>query len=184
MKALPARFPVLAPAAAAVVVMTAAMQPAQAATTYDNAQVLSSTPIYRVVEITTPRQECWEEEVVRQEHRHRSESATPGLLGMLVGGALGNAVGSHKSSQRVGAVVGAVIGGSVARDIVRHNDNQRATVYVDTVERCRTVQATRQEEKLVGYDVSYRYNGSQHTVRMPEDPGNTVRVRVDVEPVL
>lgn len=152
-----------------------------AATSYEYAQVLSSTPIYRVVEITTPRQECWQEEVVRQQAR-RSESATPGLLGMVIGGALGNAVGSHKSSQRVGAVVGAVLGGSIARDIVRNNDS--GTVYVDTVERCRTVNAAHQEEKLVGYDVSYSYNGSQHTVRMPEDPGETLRVRVDVEPVL
>lgn len=173
-----------APAVAAISVLTFAIQPVLAATTYEEARVLSSTPIYRIVEISTPQQECWEEEVVRQEHRRRSESATPGLLGMLIGGALGNAVGSHKSSQRVGAVVGAVLGGSVARDIVRNNENQRATVYVDTVERCRTVELTRQEEKLVGYDVSYSYNGSQHTVRMPEDPGNTVRVRVDVEPVL
>jgi uncharacterized protein YcfJ len=159
-------------------------QPALAASSYDTAQVLSSTPIYRVVEISTPQQECWEEEVVRQQHRRHNDSATPGLLGMVIGGALGNAVGSHKSSQRVGAVVGAMLGGSIARDIVRNNDNNRATVYVDTVERCRTVRTTRQEEKLVGYDVSYSYNGAQHTVRMPEDPGNTVRVRVDVEPVL
>jgi len=154
-----------------------------AATSYEYAQVLSSTPIYRVVEITTPRQECWQEEVVRQQAR-RSESATPGLLGMVIGGALGNAVGSHKSSQRVGAVVGAVLGGSIARDIVRNNDTANPTVYVDTVERCRTVNAAHQEEKLVGYDVSYSYNGAHHTVRMPEDPGETLRVRVDVEPVL
>lgn len=59
-----------------------------------------------------------------------------------------------------------------------------ATTYVDTEERCRTVYNTREEEKLVGYDVSYRYNGTEHTVRMPEDPGATVRIRVNVEPVL
>jgi len=155
---------------------------AHAATSYEYAQVLSSTPIYRVVEITTPRQECWQEEVVRQQTRRR-DSATPGLLGMVIGGALGNAVGNHKSSQRVGTVVGAVLGGSIARDIVRNNDAANSTVYVDTVERCRTVNAARQEEKLVGYDVSYSYNGLQHSVRMPEDPGATVRVRVNVEPV-
>lgn len=155
----------------------------QAATSYEYAPVLSSTPIYRVVEISTPRQECWQEEVVRQQP-YRSESATPGLLGMVIGGALGNAVGNHKSSQRVGAVVGAVLGGSIARDIARNSAAAGAPVVVDTVERCRTVNAARQEEKLVGYDVSYGYNGSEYTVRMPEDPGQTVRVRVDVEPVL
>lgn len=156
---------------------------ARAATTYEEADVLSSTPVYHVVEISSPQEECWEEEVVRQD-TYRRESATPGLLGALIGGALGNAVGHHKSNKRVGTVVGAIIGGSIATDISRANADRRATVYVDTEERCRTVYNTRQEEKLVGYDVRYSYNGSQHTVRMADDPGPTVRVRVDVEPVL
>ena len=97
---------------------------------------------------------------------------------------MGNAVGNNSTSRKVGTVVGAVLGGSIARDIRRANDTRNSTVYVDTQERCRTVYNTREEEKLVGYDVSYSYNGVERTVRMPEDPGATVRVRVDVEPVL
>jgi uncharacterized protein YcfJ len=158
--------------------------PLQAATTYEEAAVLASTPIYREVEISSPQEECWEEEVVRQDLRRYERSSTPGLLGMIIGGALGNAVGNNSSSRKVGAVVGAVLGGSVARDITRANDARNAPVRVVTEERCRTVYNTRREEKLVGYDVRYSYNGAQHTVRMPEDPGATVRVRVDVEPVL
>ena len=164
-------------------VLTVAL-PLQAATTYEDARVLSSTPIYRVVESSIPQRECWEEEVVRHEPSRHYDSATPGLFGMLIGGALGNAVGHHKSSQRVGAVVGAVLGGSIARDISRANADRRDPVYVDIQERCRTNYHTVQEEKLVGYDVRYSYNGAQHTVRMPEDPGSSVRIRVDVEPVL
>ncbi len=157
---------------------------AGAATTYEEADVLSSTPIYRVVEIQSPQEECWEEEVVRQDMRDRQRSHTPGLLGMVIGGALGNAVGHNHSSRKVGTVVGAILGGSIAGDISRANDARNSTVYVETEERCRTVYNTREEEKLVGYDVSYSYNGIERTVRMPEDPGATVRVRVDVEPVL
>ncbi len=155
-----------------------------AATTYEEAEVIESTPIYRVVEISSPEEECWEEEVVRQDMRHRDRSHTPGLLGMVIGGALGNAVGNNNSSRKVGTVVGAILGGSIARDVSRANDARNSTVYVETEERCRTVYNTREEEKLVGYDVSYSYNGIERTVRMPEDPGATVRVRVDVEPVL
>lgn len=161
-----------------------AAQSAAAATTYDEAEVTAVRPIYRVVEISSPQQECWEEEVVRQDIRHRDRSYTPGILGMVIGGALGNAVGNNSSSRKVGTVVGAVLGGSIARDIGRANDTRNSTVYVDTEERCRTVYNTREEEKLVGYDVSYSYNGVERTVRMPDDPGATVRVRVDVEPVL
>jgi uncharacterized protein YcfJ len=161
-----------------------ASRPAVADTTYDEADVISSTPIYRVIEIESPQEECWEEEVVRQDVRRRDRSATPGILGMIIGGALGNAVGNNSSSRKVGTVVGAVLGGSVARDVSRANDARNSRVYVETEERCRTVYNTRQEEKLVGYDVSYSYNGIERTVRMSDDPGRTVRVRVDVEPVL
>lgn len=158
--------------------------PLQAATTYEEAMVLSSTPIYRVVEISSPQRVCWEEEVVRQDLPRGYRSSTPNILGMVIGGAIGNALGTNSSSEKVGAVVGAILGGSVARDISRANAERRSTVYVDTQERCRTEYDTRQEEKLIGYDVRYSYNGTEHTVRMPDDPGASVQVRVNVEPVL
>ncbi len=157
---------------------------AHAATTYDEARVLDATPIYHVVETSSPREECWEEDIARTERRsYGGESATPSILGAVIGGALGNAVGHGKRNEQVGTVVGAILGGSIGRDVGR-NRNSRSDTYIETVERCQTVYVNEQEEKLVGYDVRYSYNGSQHTVRMPEDPGSTVRVRVDVEPVL
>ncbi len=158
---------------------------ASAATSYDEADVLSSTPIYRVVETTAPQRECWEEEVSRPVRRYsRDDSATPELFGALLGGALGNAVGHNKSNKRVGAVVGAVLGGSIAGDLSRQSRASSGNeVVIDTVERCRTVSNTVQEEKLVGYDVRYSYNGREQTVRLDRDPGDTVRVRVNVEPV-
>ena len=163
--------------------MIAASNPATAAVTYDEARVIDSTPIYHVVETSSPRDECWEEEVARTERHYGRQSATPGILGAVIGGALGNAVGHHKRNRQVGTVVGAILGGSIGTDIGR-NRNARSDTYYETVEQCRTVYINEQEEKLVGYDVRYSYNGSQHTVRMSEDPGSTVRVRVDVEPVL
>jgi uncharacterized protein YcfJ len=162
-------------------VLTTTTLAAGAATTYEEAPVLMVTPIYHMVETTTPVRQCWEEEVVRRESWRRNDSATPSILGAVIGGALGNAVGHHKSNKRVGTVVGAILGSSIARDISRADND---TTYIDTVERCRTVQNRSQEEKLVGYDVVYSYNGVEHTVRLPEDPGASVRVRVNVEPVL
>lgn len=154
---------------------------ASAAITYHEADVLSSTPIYRTVEVSTPRQECWQEEVVR-ESRSQYRSHTPEILGAVIGGAIGNAVGHHKSNQRVGAVVGAVLGSSVARDI--SHANRSRDVYYETVERCDTVYDTYQEERLVGYDVVYLYNNAEYTIRTQRDPGATIRVRVNVEPVI
>lgn len=154
---------------------------ASASTSYYEADVLQSTAIYRTVETSTPRRECWLEEVVR-ESRPQYNSHTPNILGAVIGGAIGNAVGHNKSNQRVGAVVGAVLGASVARDI--SYSNRSRDVYYETVERCETVYDNYLEDRLVGYDVIYSYNNQEHTVRTQRDPGATIRVRVNVEPVL
>jgi uncharacterized protein YcfJ len=166
-------------------VLCAAAPSGLAGTRYEEAEVLASTPIYRVVEITTPQRECWEEEVARSDRRwQRDNSSTPELLGMVVGGAIGNAMGHRKINRQVGAVVGAVLGGSIAHDLSRQRRERNTVVTMDVVERCRTVSSTREEEKLVGYDVRYRYNGAEHTVRMDHEPGETLQMRVSAEPVL
>jgi len=172
------RIGVISVLAAAV----AASVPAQAQTSYHEARVIEATPIYRVVETAVPTRQCWEEEVVRSNSRHHYRSRTPGLLGAVIGGAIGGSLGHHNTSRNVGTVVGAILGGSIARDI--QEANYEPGVRLETVERCETVNHYEQEEKLVGYDVLYRYNGDDYTVRMPRNPGATVRVRVSVEPVI
>jgi uncharacterized protein YcfJ len=156
---------------------------ASATTTYEEARVLSSTPIYHTVETRTPQRQCWEEEVERPVRRQHDDSATPEILGAVVGGAIGNAVGHSTTNSKVGTVVGAVLGGSIAHDIEQSKRDESADVVIQKVERCKTVSSTRQEEKLVGYDVRYSYNGSERTVRLDRDPGATVKIRVSVEPV-
>jgi uncharacterized protein YcfJ len=168
--------------ASVATLLAAVAATSQAASRYDEADVLSSTPIYRTVQISSPRRECWEEEVQRvSRYSDRDRSRTPTLLGAVIGGALGNELGHNKTNKRVGTVVGAVLG---AGDLRRTYGNDEEVVTIDTVERCRRVSDTREEEKLVGYDVRYSYNGLEQTVRMDHDPGETVRVRVKVEPVL
>ena len=159
-----------------------AVDTAQAETSFHDALVVQSTPVYRVIETQIPVNQCYEEEVVRSTSRHHYRSRTPGLLGEVIGGAIGNSLGHHNTSRNLGTVVGAVLGTSIARDITQANE--RPSVHVGTVERCETAYSYKQEEKLVGYDVRYRYNGAEYTVRMPQDPGSTVRVRVNVEPVI
>lgn len=154
---------------------------ASASTSYYEADVIQSTAVYRTVETSTPRRECWLEEVVR-ESRPQYRSHTPNILGAVIGGAIGNAVGHNKSNQRVGSVVGAVLGASVARDI--SYSNRTRNVQYETVERCETVYDSYLEDRLVGYDVIYSYNNREYTVRTQRDPGATIRVRVNVEPVL
>jgi len=149
---------------------------------YVYAQVLESRAIYQSVTVSTPRDECWEEEVRVRETRHGG-SQTPVILSTIIGGAIGNAVGNNKSSQRVGTVVGAMLGHSVGRDIVRA-DSHPGTARYQTVKQCETVTEYREEERLMGYQVRYLYNGEEFTVRTDNDPGEQIRLRVSHDPVL
>lgn len=156
--------------------------PVFAQSQYVYAQVLESRAIYQSVTVAAPRDECWEEEVRVRETRQRG-SQTPVILSTIIGGAIGNAVGNNKSSQRVGTVVGAVLGHSVGRDIVRA-ESRPASVRYQTVKQCETVTEYRDEERLMGYQVRYLYNGEEFTVRTEQDPGEQIRLRVSHDPVL
>jgi len=154
-----------------------------AETSFDTAQVVESKPIYRVIEVSTPQEQCWEEEVEVSRYSRRQSSTTPVLISTLIGGAIGNAVGHNKSNRRIGAVLGAMLGHSIGRDIIRRNDRPEIREY-QTVQRCETVYQRHEEERLVGYQVTYLYNGREFSVRTDSDPGNEIRVRVSVQPVL
>ena len=154
-----------------------------AETTYEYAQVVESRPIYQIVEVAEPYEQCWEEEIVIDRYPARRDSRTPVLVSTIMGGAIGNAVGSGKSNKRVGAVVGAMLGHSIGRDIVRNNDRSSIREY-ETVQRCETAYEQREEERLMGYQVTYLYQGEEYSIRTDSDPGDQIRLRVDVQPVL
>ena len=50
------------------------------------------------------------------------------------------------------------------------------------VERCETRYREHREERIDGYRVLYRYRGQKYMTEMPYDPGNRLRVRVDIRP--
>ncbi|MFC6841656.1 hypothetical protein [Xanthomonas theicola] len=47
---------------------------------------------------------------------------------------------------------------------------------------CRTVEVGRQFRRPIAYDVDYVYKGTKYRSRLPEDPGNRLRIRVSVAP--
>ncbi|MDT8427349.1 MAG: hypothetical protein RQ757_01125 [Pseudomonadales bacterium] len=152
-----------------------------AQTRYEYGTVIEAVPVYQTVRVTNPREDCWQErEPVRYDRR--SGSYTPVLVSTIIGGALGNAVGNGRSNKRVGAVVGAILGHSIGRDIVSHNNANSGSRY-RTVEHCEWVEEYYDTEELVGYQVRYRYNGEEYSVRTSEDPGDQIQLRVRVEPV-
>lgn len=71
------------------------------------------------------------------------------------------------------------------RDVLSPNEIPRT---VDAVPRdaidCDVVQVEREFRRAIAYDVDYVYKGAKYRSRLPHDPGNHVRVRVSVTPVV
>jgi len=117
------------------------------------------------------------EDVDRIWYEGRRDRGTGGaVLGAIIGGALGNQVGKG-DGRKAATVAGAVIGGSIG-----HNQATRGDRYEGVERRCRIIEDYREERRLVGYDVEYRYRGEVYMSRLDYDPGDKLRVRVSVAP--
>jgi uncharacterized protein YcfJ len=158
----------------------------------DRARVISSHPV--VERIPVSREECWNDRARGYESRRVTRTDTgasigPGtVLGAVVGGVIGHQFGNSSGGRDRGTAAGAIVGGLVGNQIDRDNsapsprveEVERVPVERD-VERCRTVDETR--EATVGFDVRYEYRGRQFETRLARDPGRTLPIRVDVQPV-
>jgi uncharacterized protein YcfJ len=132
--------------------------------------VVSSTPVYASVPFV--QQQCVDEPVVYQ----RPNSGAGALLGAIAGAAIGNGLGSgagRMAATGIGMVTGAAIGDRVEAS---------GTPPVATMaQRCHDV--TRYENRAVGYDVVYEYQGMRRSARLAQDPGSQIALDVSVAPV-
>lgn len=147
---------------------------------YDYARVTRVEPIYETASFTTPREECWHEQVPVRSSAPRSYTAP--ILGAIVGGAIGNALGHHEANRKVGTIAGVALGASVGRDISYRNGGDYERVGYRDEQVCQTVADRGYREEVVAYRVFYRYNGRNFVTRMPYDPGARLRVNVNVQP--
>ena len=162
-------------------VQNLSQDPNQVVTFTDNARVRGVDPQYENVSV--PRNECrsqWINEDRRGVSDGQGRNYGGAILGGLAGGVLGNQVGGGRGKQAatvVGAVVGAMTGDHFAnRDQRVNNDyGQRE------VQNCRTVYDT--QSRLSGYRVAYEYRGQLYNTFMRNNPGNSMQVRVSVDPI-
>ena len=49
---------------------------------------------------------------------------------------------------------------------------------------CRVVEVGREFRRPIAYDVDYVWRGTKYRSRLPEDPGNRLRIRISVTPVV
>lgn len=149
---------------------------------YDYARVVDVDPIVDYDRRPVSREVCYEEPVrYRSGGYYRRDSATPTIAGAIIGGAIGNQFGSG-SGRDAATVAGALLGGSIGRDQGRYYDryDRYPATYRGVERRCRIETAyTGSRERVVGYDVTYRYNGRLYHTRTATHPGRRIRVAVD-----
>lgn len=130
----------------------------------EQGRVISSTPV--VQQVAVQRQVCSQQAVPVE----RQTSGMGGLFGSIAGAAIGSQIGSGDgriAATLIGAVGGALLG----------NHAEGGGSYAAQPSQVCAPQ-TSYENRTVGYNVTYEYNGRQHTVQMPHDPGTTVQLQV------
>jgi uncharacterized protein YcfJ len=149
---------------------------------YEYARVTDVDPIVRQVRVESPRRECWDEvREVRSARYRDSHSKGPMILGGIIGGVVGHQIGSGRGND-VATVAGTLIGASIGHDAAARRPSHYSEPREEVVERCATRYEHDYEERIEGYRVTYQYHGREYTTRMPYDPGERLRVHVDVEP--
>jgi len=153
----------------------------------DFAKVVQVEPITQTISHRIPQESCWQEQVRYETPAYdRPQSATPVLIGGIIGAAIGNSLGHshHKSNRNIKTLAGGLLGASIGNDIGRRHTGGATRVEYRNEERCEVSYDTRYEERVVGYDVTYRYHGETYRTRMDYDPGKKIRVNVNVRPVM
>jgi uncharacterized protein YcfJ len=168
---------------------------AYAQTFNDNARVRSAEPQYENVSV--PRNECtnhWVDErggrgaYERQTQSQQQDRNYGGaIVGGLAGGVIGHQIGGGAGKDAATAL--GVVLGAIAGDRMENNQQPRvqydsgpAEVTQREVRRCRTVYDT--QTRITGYKVTYDYHGQTYATFMHSNPGNSLPVRVTVDPVV
>ena len=146
----------------------------------DFAEVVRVEPIRRQVRVSEPVRECWQETHAVPDWPFSSNHVGGTLLGGAIGTVVGNQIG-HGRGKDVARVAGALIGGAIGHRVSVDRAQQRGD-ELRSYERCDVRYRDSFVERIDGYDVTYEYAGREYITRMPYDPGDRIRVRVDVTP--
>jgi uncharacterized protein YcfJ len=176
---------------------------------YTYADVVEVEPLIARYTVTEPRETCSlaphppAESADRRYRRYRPyrpeerdyanshSSGAATLFGGMIGGLLGSQFGGG-SGRKALAIAGAMVGASIANNASRHRhgryDSRNSYDAYHrhsrhTPQRCVSVVESREVEEVSGYRVHYLYQGQEFVKRVDTDPGDRVRVQVQVAPV-
>ena len=144
------------------------------------ATVVEARPVSQQVSSTREEQDC--RDVVVQERAPERDGNVGGTVaGAVIGGLVGNQVGGG-NGRKAATVAGAVAGGVIGNQIDKRHVGGRVSERVER--QCQTRQVPVSEEKVVGYDVTYRTpEGVVATRRMDQRPGQSFVLDTDSEVV-
>jgi uncharacterized protein YcfJ len=145
---------------------------------YDRARVTDVQPVYTTIRVEVPHEQCYQQEVRTHRH-HNGNKAASTILGGIIGGAVGHNLGDHK---RGPTIAGAIIGAAVGSELGKQRRHGREYVRYEDV--CETNYSYEEEQRIDGYNVTYRYKGEYFTTYMKDHPGKRIRVKVHVSPVV
>ena len=131
--------------------------------------VVSVTPVRAATPLS--QRLCSDEPVVVQAPNNGAGAVLGAIAGGVLGYQLGGGVGQAVATG-LGMVAGAAVG-----DQMQANNNPPVST---TAQRCRNV--TQYDNRLVGYDVVYDYQGVRRSTRMAQDPGNRIALDINVAP--
>lgn len=149
---------------------------------FARAKVTDVQPIVRIVQVSTPREVCWDEPARQgyRGHNRRHQSFVPTVLGGIIGGVVGNQFGGGRGNDAM-TVAGVLLGASVGRDAGYRRQRYAEPRYV-SARRCEIEESVHEEERIEGYRVMYCFQGRDYVTHMNEKPGRTIQVRVRVDP--
>ncbi|MBD8526074.1 glycine zipper 2TM domain-containing protein [Pseudomarimonas arenosa] len=151
---------------------------------YEYAEVLEVDPIITRVQRPVQRDQCWREPVTYREPVRTADTRryrAPAVLGAIVGGVIGNQFGNGRGRDAATAA-GALLGYHAVRDGQRSHQYAGYREVTRYEERCATQTEYFEDERVTGYDVTYRYNGQIYRTVTDFHPGDRLRVQVDVRP--
>lgn len=155
---------------ATVVIGASGVTGYQALTKPKVAEVIAVKDVMETV--VTPVERCENVAVNRQAPVKDQHRIAGSVIGGVAGGLLGSTIGGG-NGKTLATVAGAAAGGYAGNQVQKNM--QQKDVVMTTEQRCKTV--NQKSQKLNGYQVTYRLNGQDDTVRMPFKPGATLPVK-------
>ena len=97
----------------------------------------------------------------------------------IIGGGIGSQFGDGSGREAM-TVLGSVMGAASASENNRHEHGREERIQ----KYCEPTYEYEERDRVEGFRVTYEFDGKTYTTRTETDPGDEIRVRVDVRPLV